>query len=177
MERRKNLALFAIILTIVSGCKRNTTTFVGHKLSESFTEFAAIEHPSTSMPPGVPYFGVVHCLVTQTSGDECKGPRQSFDNAHFTLVNGKVTKIEAVGDGGIIGDVHQNWNWNLYLGRLAKEYGKPDKVTARDVVWRKGNEVLHAYLVDQPLMFNPGMQEQVEHFELTSTGEYEQSQR
>jgi hypothetical protein len=107
------------------GCNRGAGSFQGHKLGESFAQFAAIEHPQTQIPPGVPYTGTIHCFDTQSLGDQCKGPRDEFDNAHFTFIDDKLASIETVGAGGIIGDSHQNWNWNLYLSGLTKQLCAP----------------------------------------------------
>ncbi len=161
------------------GCKsvQNYTLF-DHKLGESFASFAAVEHPATDMPPGVSYTGTVDCFDTPEIGDKCKGGHReigkvTFDNAHFTFVRGTLASVETVGAGGIIGDAHQNWNWNIYLSELMKQYGKPDAMTAKDAVWKRGGSVVHAYLIVGPMPFNPGEEEQTEHVDLLSRESFE----
>ena len=123
----KRYVLIPIVVAFTAGlgCNRGAGSFQGHKLGESFAQFAAIEHPQTQIPPGVPYTGTIHCFDTQSLGDQCKGPRDEFDNAHFTFIDDKLASIETVGAGGIIGDSHQNWNWNLYLSGLTKQLCAP----------------------------------------------------
>ncbi len=132
------------------GCHGKDVSFVGHKLGETFAQFTSIEHPAVEIPKGVDYTGTVHCYDTSSLGDHCSGQRHGFDksvlqfdNAHFTFVNGKLTEIETVGAGGIIGDSKQNWNWNLYLSNLKQQYGEPTKMTADDAVWVRGDSVVH----------------------------------
>jgi hypothetical protein len=175
--KRTAFVLTTVAVMAALGCNRNSGAFLGHKLSESFAQFAAIEHPATQSPAGVPYTGTIHCFQTQSLGDQCKGPRQDFDNAHFTFVDDKLTSIETVGAGGIVGDAHQNWNWNLYLSLLTKQYRKPDKMTANDAVWMRGSHVVHAYLTVGPLMFNPGEEAQTEHIEVLSRDAYNQAKK
>ena len=158
------------------GCNRGAGSFQGHKLGESFAQFAAIEHPQTQIPPGVPYTGTIHCFDTQSLGDQCKGPRDEFDNAHFTFIDDKLASIETVGAGGIVGDSHQNWNWNLYLSGLTKQYGKPDKMAANDALWTRHSYVVHAYLIVAPMPFSTaGEEEQTEHIEVLSRSLYDQA--
>jgi len=170
--------LILVIFAVALGCKRDAGTFLGHRLGESFAQFAATEHPQTQIPPGLPYTGTIHCFDTQSLGDQCKGPRNDFDNAHFTFIDDKLASIETVGAGGIIGDSHQNWNWNLYLSQLTKQYGKPDKMTAGDVVWMRRRYVVHAYLTVGPLPFSTsGQEEQTERIELLSRNAYDQTKK
>ena len=171
------LCTIAAMATLGCNHKDNATSvsFLGHKLGESYAQFAAIEHPVSDGPPGLPYTGTVHCFDTQDLGSHCKGPRYEFDNAHFTFVSDKLSSIEAVGAGGIIGDKHQNWNWNLYLADLTKQYGKPDKMTATDAVWLRGNSVVHAYLTVEPMMFNPAEESQTERIEVLSRDAYNEA--
>ena len=175
--------LTGLALVAVCGCNRvSSATLFGHKLGESFAEFAAVEHPATDIPPGIPYTGTVHCFDTQDLGDKCKGPHHEignveFDNAHFTFVNGVLDSVATVGAGGIVGDAHQNWNWNLYLSRLMKQYGKPDTMTAKDAVWKRGKSVVHAYLTIEPMMFNPNEESQTEHIDLLSRDSFEKASK
>lgn len=98
------VVLSTLAMMAASGCNnRNGGAFLGHQLGESFAQFAAIEHPRTQSPTGVPYTGIVHCFETRTIGDQCKGPRYEYDNAHFTFLDDKLAKIETVGAGGIEG--------------------------------------------------------------------------
>ncbi len=168
--------LLVIAFTAALGCKHDAGTFLGHRLGESFAQFAAVEHPQTKIPAGLPYTGVIHCFETQSLGDKCKGPRDEFDNAHFTFVDDKLASIETVGAGGIIGDSHQNWNWNLYLSQLTKQYGKPDKMTASDVVWTRRSYVVHAFLTVGSLPFSmTGEKEQTERIEVLNRSAYDQA--
>ena len=167
-----------VTVTICLGCNRDSGSFQGHKLGESFTQAAAIEHPQTQIPPGAAYTGMIHCFETHDLGDHCNGPRKGFDNAHFTFIDGKLAKIETVGDGGIIGDAHQNWNWTLYLSDLRKQYGKPDKMTASDALWVRHSYVVHAYLIVGPLPFSTtGEEEQTEHIEVLTRDLYDQARK
>ena len=168
------LTLF--LTTVLPSCRRDPGSFDNHFLGESFAEFQNSEHAQISNPPGVPFTGDVHCytsksFVDKDLPDHCKGKAAEglFDNAHFTFVNDKLVKIESVGAGGIVGDTHQNWNWNLYLDRLRKQYGKPTTSTVNDVVWNKGRYEVHAFLVVHPMMFNESKIVQDEHVEATTT--------
>ena len=158
------------------GCNSDSGSFQGHKLGESFAQFNGVEHSQVQTPPSISYTGTVHCFVTQTLGDQCKGPRNDFDNAHFTFVDDKLTSIETVGAGGIIGNSHQNWNWNLYLSDLRKQYGKPDKMTVNDVLWLRHRYVVHAYLTVAPMPFTrTGEEVQTENIEVLDRSVYDQS--
>ncbi len=97
-----------------------------------------------------------------------------MDNAHFTFVDGHLRKIDCVGAGGIIGDPHQNWNWNLYLTELKKQYGQPTKMAADEAVWVRGDSVVHAFLTVEPMMFDPSKETQTEHIELQNKNDYEE---
>jgi hypothetical protein len=165
------LVVFALL-----GCKGAAGSFQGHTLGETFGQFSAIEHPQAMTPPGISFTGVVHCFDDAKLGDKCGGQRQGFDNAHFTFVDDKLVGIESVGAGGIIGDQHQNWNWNLYLSEMTKQYGKPDKITTSDALWLRRNYVVHGYLVVGPLPFSrTGEEGQDEHFEVISRNAYDQA--
>jgi len=178
MVKKHILILLAVALTSASGCSRDSGAFLGHKLGESFAQFSSIEHPQTQIPAGLPYTGTIHCFETQSLGDQCKGPRNGFDNAHFTFINDKLASIETVGAGGIIGDSHQNWNWNLYLSLLTKQYGKPDEMTANDAIWKRTNYVVHAYLTVGPLPFTTTHeQEQTENIVVLTRHTYDQKSR
>jgi hypothetical protein len=165
-------AVGTVAAMLVLGCNRignsASVSFEGHRLGESYAQFASVEHSASDGPPGLPYTGTIHCFETKDLGAHCKGQRYLFDNAHFTFVNDKLSSIDAVGAGGIIGDKHQNWNWNLYLAELTKQYGKPNKMTATDAVWSRGSSVVHAYLTIEPMMFNPSEESQTEHVEVVS---------
>jgi hypothetical protein len=177
MKKGIPYAVLSVALVVNLGCN-HAGSFQGHQLGESFAQFAAIEHPQTQTPTGVPYTGTIHCFETQGLGDQCKGPRKDFDNAHFTFIDGKLEKIETVGAGGIIGDSHQNWNWNLYLSELTKQYGKPNKMTASDALWVHHSHVVHAYLTVGPLPFSTtGEEEQSEHIEVLSRQLYDQAEK
>lgn len=176
--KKRVLIPMAFALTAVLGCNRDSGIFLGHKLGESFAQFAAIEHPQTQSPAGVPFTGTIHCFETQSLGDQCKGPRNDFDNAHFTFIDNKLVGIETVGAGGLIGSPRQNWNWNLYLSRLTKQYGKPDKITASDALWTHHAYVLHAYLTVGPLPFSStGEEAQTEHIEVLTRNVFDQMKR
>lgn len=177
---RQRLFLLVLAMAVVSGCNRGTGEFNGHRLGESFAQFVAVEHPKTQTAPGIPYTGEIHCFDEVTLGDECKGfssmKEKDFDNAHFAFVDDKLVGIESVGAGGIIGDKHQNWNWNLYLSELNKKYGKPDKMTASDAVWLRHSFVVHAYLTVEPMPFSrTGEESQNEHVEVVNRDVYEQA--
>ena len=173
---KRSFTLGTILTIAVLGCKYTSNSgevsFVGHKLGESYAQFAAVEHPDSDGPPGLAYTGVIHCFETKELGAHCKGSRYEFDNAHFTFVNDKLSRIEVVGLGGIIGDKHQNWNWNVYLNDLTKKYGKPDKMAANDIVWLRGESVVHAFLTVEPMMFNPSQESQTEHIEVVTKVAY-----
>jgi hypothetical protein len=177
--KRLGPVLTGLVLVAALGCNRvRSATLFDHKLGESFADFSALEHPATDTPPGIPYTGTIHCFDTPDLGDKCKGRHHEiggvqFDNAHFTFVNGTLDSVATVGAGGIIGDAHQNWNWNLYLSKLMKQYGKPDTMTAKDAVWKRGGSVVHAYLTVEPMMFNPSQESQTEHIDLLSRDSFE----
>lgn len=179
----KTVKRYVLITTIMAfsaclGCNREAGSFQGHTLGESFAQFAAKEHPQTQIPPGVAYTGTIHCFDTQTLGDQCKGPRNDFDNAHFTFVDDKLVGIETVGAGGIIGDSHQNWNWNLYLSQLTKQYGKPNKMAASDALWTRHSYIVHAYLTVAPMPYSTtGEESQEEHIEVLSRSLYDQAKK
>jgi hypothetical protein len=171
--KKHAVILVGVAFTACVGCNRDAGSFQGHRLGESLAQFSAIEHPKIELPAGVPYTGTIHCFDTQDLGDQCKGPRNDFNNAHFTFIDDKLARIETVGVGGIIGDSHQNWNWNLYLSRLRKQYGKPDKMTAMEAVWTHGSYVVHAYLTVGPLAFT-SEEAQTEHIEVVNRNVYDQ---
>jgi hypothetical protein len=177
MKKRTFIAM-AVLFTAALGCNRDSGAFLGHKLGESFAQFATIERPQTQIPADVPYTGTIHCFETQSLGDQCKGPRSDFDNAHFTFIGDKLASIETVGAGGLIGDPHQNWNWDLYLSRLTKQFGKPNKMTASDVVWTRRSYVVHAYLTVDPVPFSrTGEEAQTEHIEVSNRDVYDQTRK
>jgi hypothetical protein len=165
-----------VAFTAYLGCSHDAGSFLGHKLGEPFAQFAATEHPQTQIPAGLPYTGTIHCFETQSLGDQCKWPRNDFDNAHFTFIDDKLASIETVGAGGIIGDSRQNWNWSLYLSRLTKQYGKPDKMAANDALWMRRSYVVHAYLTVGHLPFT-SEEAQTEHIEVLNRNVYEQTKK
>jgi hypothetical protein len=155
----------AIALTLsagvlVAGCNNLKPLVVGpHTLGEPVAQFNAIEH-STGVPEfaNAVYSGTIHCYETKTLSDNCQGSRDIdgkpyFDNAHYTFVQGRLKAIELVGAGGIIGDKHQNWNWNLYLTWLTTKYGKPTEATENSAKWSEGDNEVVAYLKVNPPMF------------------------
>lgn len=177
----KTLSVLCWSSVISLGCSklihRNEVSFLGHIMGESYAQFTAIEHPANEGPPGLPYTGTVQCFTSKDLGDKCAGPRHDFDNAYFTFVEGKLTGVATVGAGGIIGHPRQNWNWNLYLDLLKRQYGSPKSISARDAVWELDGYVIHAYLTRGPMPFNPLMEEQQEHVEAVSQGEFAQSHK
>jgi len=134
--KKDGLILVVVAFTACLGCNHDPGSFQGHSLGDSLAQFCAIEHPKIEIPPGVLYTGTIHCFDEENLGDQCKGPRKDFDNAHFTFVDDKLARIETVGLGGIIGNSRQNWNWNLYLSALRRQYGKPDRHGSRLDAWQ-----------------------------------------
>ena len=176
----KKYFVFFIVAAFAAavGCNREEGSFQGHTIGESFGQFTAIEHPKAETPPGTPYTGTIHCFETQDLGDQCRGSRGDFDNAHFIFIDDKLASIETVGAGGIIGASRQNWNWNLYLSRLRKQYGKPDEMTASDALWKRHRYVVHAFLTVDPIPYSTtGEEAQSEHIEVLSRSFYDQDKK
>lgn len=148
------------VAALITGCNNRQPLVVGqHTLGESVAQFSAIEH-STGIPDFATnvYSGTIDCFETKTLGNNCQGSRDIdkkpyFDNAHYTFVQGKLKAIELVGAGGIIGDKHQDWNWNLYLSWLSSKYGKPYESTQDSARWQESGGDIVAYLKVNPPMF------------------------
>ena len=164
--------LYAMVLVVFVGCKHDPGTFEGHTLGETFSHFTESEHPTTSAPDVATFTGTIHCYSSDDIGDHCKVNSENFDNAHFTFVDGKLVSIESVGAGGIVGNPKQNWNWNLYLSRLTKQYGKPTQMTATEALW-----LHHAYALHASLQFEHrfDFEAQDEHFIMQTRESYDRS--
>ena len=67
-------------------------------------------------------------------------------------------------------------NWSLYLSRLTKQYGKPDKMAANDALWMRRSYVVHAYLTVGHLPFT-SEEAQTEHIEVLNRNVYEQTKK
>lgn len=172
-----------LVAAVATGCRHETVTVDGHKLGESFAQFASIEKPEVSTPSDVPYTGTVHCYENKELDDKCAGhvihPEDGnlpyLDNSHYTFVDGKLVSIESVGAGGIIGHPRQNWNWSLYLSELKKRYGKPDRISATEALWQRPDYVVFAKLTYEKMMYSSS-EAQDEHIFVAERKYFEQEQ-
>lgn len=169
-----------VVLIMATGCKK-AVTIDGHKLGELFAQFSSIEKPVISTQPDIPYTGTVHCYSNQELEDKCAGhvehPEDGslpyLDNSHYTFVDGHLVEIESVGAGGLIGDAHQNWNWNLYLSELKKRYGQPDRMSDTEALWKRPDYVVLATLTLKTLRYS-GTEAQDERIAVVDRKYYEQ---
>ena len=178
------IAGLALVISFITGCKHQSPSFEGHTLGETFAQFSAIEHPDTETDSDTPFTGQVDCFEPENYanapvlGAACKAHRQNFDNAHFTFVDNKLVGIESVGDGGIIGDKAQFFNWSRMLRILPTLYGKPDSVTPAEALWTRHDYVVHAFLTqrfNQLLNYPSGGMEQIEHAEILTRSLYDRT--
>lgn len=147
-------------LAVVAGCGSKPLAVGTHTLSETVSQFNAIEKLTGARQDTEDVFtGTIHCFDEKALGDHCQGSRlidgqNIFDNAHYTFVGGNLAIIEFVGLGGLIGEPSENINWNLYLKWLTKRYGRATEMTPTTAVWTKGKSVIYAYLEPGTLPFS-----------------------
>jgi hypothetical protein len=145
---------------VVAGCGSKPLTVGAHRLGETVAQFNAIEKSTGTRRDTEDVFtGTIHCFEDKTLGDHCQGSRlidgqDTFDNAHYTFVGGRLATIEFVGLGGLIGEPSENINWNLYLKWLTKGHGRATQMTPTTAVWIEGKSVIYAYLEPGILPFS-----------------------
>lgn len=188
MASAKNSAVFLLVFVVLATallairCGGKPLMVGNHRLGETITQFNAIEK-STEEHQGVEdiYTGTIHCFNTKTIGDHCQGSRlidglDIFDGAHYTFVGGRLTSIEFVGLGGLIGEPSENVNWNLYLRWLTNKYGRATQMTPTTAVWMKGSSVVYAYLEPGTLAYT-NKPYHAEHILFLTRESYDQRQR
>jgi hypothetical protein len=135
---------------VVAGCGSKPVTVGAHRLGETVAQFNAVEKSTGARQDTEDVFtGTIHCFDDKTLGNHCQGSRlidgqDTFDNAHYTFVGGRLTIVEFVGSGGLIGEPSENINWNLYLKWLTKRHGRATQMTPTTATWMKGESVIYA---------------------------------